>query len=48
MAVASGGRVIAATAMGVDMKDALDRSNSLAEQITFEGKYFRRDIGFDL
>jgi phosphoribosylamine--glycine ligase len=46
--VTSGGRVIAATALGDDMAAALAKSNDLAEKIQFEGKYFRRDIGFDL
>ena len=46
--VTSGGRVLAATAMGTDIASALQRSNALAEKVDFEGKYFRRDIGFDL
>lgn len=46
--VTSGGRVIAATALGDDMASALEKSNALAEKIEFDGKYFRRDIGFDL
>jgi phosphoribosylamine--glycine ligase len=46
--VTSGGRVIAATALGDNMSTALEKSNALAEEIGFEGKYFRRDIGFDL
>ncbi len=44
----SGGRVVAATAMGSNIESALQRSNALAEKVDFEGKYFRRDIGFDL
>ena len=46
--VTNGGRVIACTALGDDMQSALDKSNQMAREITFEGKYFRRDIGFDL
>ena len=46
--VTSGGRVIAVTALAEDMKTALAKSNSNAAIINFEGKYFRRDIGFDL
>ena len=46
--VTSGGRVIAVTALADDMQTALSKSNANAEIINFEGKYFRRDIGFDL
>lgn len=44
----NGGRVIAVTAYGNDKQSALNKSMDMAEQINFEGKYFRRDIGFDL
>ncbi len=46
--VTNGGRVLAVTSFGTDLQDALKKSNSKAEEIQFEGKYFRRDIGFDL
>ena len=46
--VTSGGRVIAVTALADNMQEALSKSNANAETIHFEGKYFRRDIGFDL
>jgi phosphoribosylamine--glycine ligase len=45
--VTSGGRVICATAMGDDLEEALDKSKELVEAINFEGKYFRKDIGFE-
>jgi len=46
--VTAGGRVIAVTALAEDMKSALAKSNANAEIISFDGKYFRRDVGFDL
>lgn len=46
--VSNGGRVIAVTSLDIDKNEALNRSNKFAEQIQFEGKYFRRDIGKDL
>ncbi len=44
----NGGRVIAVTSFGDNFKDALAISNANAEVIDFEGKYYRKDIGFDL
>jgi phosphoribosylamine--glycine ligase len=44
----SGGRVLACTAYGSTLAEALSRSYALADQINFEGKYLRRDIGQDL
>ncbi len=43
----SGGRVIAVTSYGDDLKSALQTSYRNAEQIQFEGKSFRKDIGFE-
>jgi phosphoribosylamine--glycine ligase len=43
-----GGRVLAISSYGPTMKDALAVSYSNAQKINFEGKYYRKDIGFDL
>ena len=44
----NGGRVIAVTSFGNSMKDALGKSYKNAAKIDFEGKQYRKDIGFDL
>ena len=44
----NGGRVIAITATGDNFKDALAKSYRNTDRLLFEGKYFRKDIGFDL
>jgi phosphoribosylamine--glycine ligase len=44
----SGGRVFAVTNFGSNINEAVRKSIHMADQIQFEGKYFRRDIGFDL
>lgn len=46
--VSNGGRVIAVTSYGDGFDEALVFSNRNAEVIKFEGKYYRKDIGFDL
>ncbi len=46
--VTNGGRVIALSATGKDMKEALAKSYKNVEAIDFEGKNYRTDIGFDL
>lgn len=44
----SGGRVLAVSAFGDSIEAAVQQSLRGAEQIDFEGKYYRRDIGRDL
>lgn len=46
--VTNGGRVIAVTSLGDNIAVALQRSNELASQIQFDGKFNRTDIGLDL
>ena len=43
----SGGRVLAITSMGQDLKAALAKSYAAADKIQFEGKSFRKDIGYE-
>lgn len=46
--VTNGGRVIAASSYGANKAEALGKSFEAIKKVNFEGKYFRRDIGFDL
>ncbi len=46
--VTSGGRVLAVSSWGSTMREALKRSYANAAHLTFNGVYFRKDIGFDL
>lgn len=46
--VTNGGRVLAVTSLDQDFKKALEKSNEHASIIEFEGKNYRKDIGFDL
>ncbi|WP_118976087.1 phosphoribosylamine--glycine ligase [Taibaiella koreensis] len=43
----SGGRVLAITSYGAGLKEALAQSYLNAEKINFEGKQYRRDIGYE-
>jgi phosphoribosylamine--glycine ligase len=44
--VTAGGRVLAVTGLGASIEEASARSRWAAEAISFEGKQFRRDIGW--
>ena len=46
--VTNGGRVLAITSYGNTKEEALNLCKTNAEKIEFEGKYYRKDIGFDL
>jgi phosphoribosylamine---glycine ligase len=43
-----GGRVLALTSYGKDLRTAVRKSNKNAKKVQFEGKYFRKDIGKDV
>lgn len=44
----NGGRVLAVTSLGADHTKALQKSYETLQDISFEGMYYRKDIGFDL
>ena len=44
--VTAGGRVLAVTAFGDDLKDALSKVYAALDEIDFYEMYFRRDIGW--
>lgn len=44
----NGGRVLTITSYGDTMQQALKQSYSNANKVLFDGKYYRKDIGFDL
>ena len=41
-----GGRVLGITALGADLPAALQQAYQAVDMIQFQGKTFRRDIGF--
>lgn len=43
----NGGRVIAVSALGDTLAEALTNAKTQAEAISFDGKYFRKDIGYE-
>ena len=45
--VTNGGRVLTVTASGESINEAVKKSTTILEQISFEGMNYRRDIGFE-
>ncbi len=45
--VTNGGRVLAVSSFGSDIHQAAAKSNAAIEQIQFDGKYYRSDIGYE-
>jgi phosphoribosylamine---glycine ligase len=45
--VTNGGRVVCATALATSINEALEKSKELIEKVKFEGKYYRKDIGYE-
>ena len=46
--VTAGGRVLAITSFGANIKEAREKSYRSLGEISFDGAYFRRDVGLDL
>ena len=45
--VTNGGRVLAVSSFGNDIKEAVNKSVKVLDKISFEGMYFRKDIGYE-
>ncbi|CAJ0956497.1 unnamed protein product, partial [Mesorhabditis belari] len=43
--ITNGGRILCVTSLGKTLEEARKKALSVCDQIEFEGKYFRRDIG---
>ncbi len=43
--ITSGGRVFGVTSLGDDIKSAIDNTYAILDKISFDGMFFRRDIG---
>lgn len=46
--VTAGGRVVAMTGLGNDLDEALEKAYAAVRAVSFEGSYYRKDIGSDL
>lgn len=47
LVLTNGGRVLCVTAFGNSVQDAVIKSRSALEKISFEGMYYRKDIGYE-
>jgi phosphoribosylamine--glycine ligase len=45
--LSNGGRLLAITSFGNNVKEAVTKSLTNAEKIQYEGKYYRKDIGYE-
>lgn len=45
--VTNGGRVLTATSQGNSINEAVEKSKNILSQISFDGMYFRKDIGYE-
>ncbi len=45
--ITNGGRVIAATAKAATIQEAAAKATAVIDQVQYEGKYYRRDIGYE-
>ncbi|MBW7952165.1 MAG: phosphoribosylamine--glycine ligase, partial [Chitinophagaceae bacterium] len=43
----NGGRVLAITAQAATLQGAVEKSKNILQAISFEGMYFRKDIGYE-
>lgn len=48
LAVTNGGRVMVLTGMSNTLERAIQKSQKAAQDVLFEGKYYRKDIGLDV
>ncbi len=46
--LSSGGRVLAVSALGGDLKMAMNRAYEAVDNISFDGAFYRKDIGWQV
>lgn len=45
--VTNGGRVISVTSMANTIQRAVEKATNVAEEVSFDGRYYRKDIGYE-